>query len=190
MNDSVFTMINAMANKNALLDKVMIFISNYGPYISVSVVCIVFLMGLINKNENQRRIAVDAFFIAVIGMGMSFIIGSIYYRDRPFVNNKVNLLIEHKSNASFPSDHSLGTMCIAVGMGMYNKILGILLGILSLLVGISRIYVGNHYPIDVLAGYIIAWAIGYLYSKFLRKYVQKIYGSIECVLGISYRSKH
>ncbi|SFB29962.1 undecaprenyl-diphosphatase [Clostridium frigidicarnis] len=190
MNDSIFTMINGVANKNEFLDKVMIFISNYGPYISIFVVCAIFLMGLINRNENQRKIAVDTFFITVIGMVISFIIGSIYYRERPFVNNKVNLLIEHKSNASFPSDHSLGTMSIAVGMGMYNKILGIILGVLSLLVGISRVYVGNHYPIDVLAGYVIAWVIGYLYSKFLRKYVQKIYGSIECILGISYKNKH
>ena len=101
MNDSIFTMINGVANKNEFLDKVMIFISNYGPYISIFVVCVIFLMGLINRNENQRKIAVDTFFITVIGMVISFIIGSIYYRERPFVNNKVNLFPAFNLSADF-----------------------------------------------------------------------------------------
>lgn len=65
--------------------------------------------------------------------------------DRPFVHNKVNLLISHSADASFPSDHATGTMGIALRLRKYNRILGMIMTILSIVVGFSRVYVGNHW---------------------------------------------
>jgi undecaprenyl-diphosphatase len=99
--------------------------------------------------------------------------------DRPFVNNKVNLLFDHVKDASFPSDHATGTMSIALGVRKYNKSLNVLLTILSVVVGFSRIYVGHHYPMDIIGAYIIVWGASHIYNLKLRSKVENLYELVE-----------
>jgi undecaprenyl-diphosphatase len=179
MNMEFFRLINNLANKNSGLDGVMIFFSKDVPYIFMAVTAIVFILGIIKKNSDYRKAAVNTFIITVINLVLSFIIGGIYYVDRPFVHNKVNLLYTHVKDASFPSDHATGTMSVALGFRKYNKSLSLILTILSVIVGFSRIYVGHHYPMDIIGAYIIVFAASYLYNLKLRKKVENLYEVVE-----------
>lgn len=145
----------------------------------MAVTAIVFILGIIKKNSNSRKAVFSTFVITVINLILSFIIGNIYYVDRAFVHNKVNLLVPHVADASFPSDHATGTMSIALGFAKYNKILSTILTILSLIVGFSRVYVGNHYPMDVIGAYIIVFAVNYIYNLKLRSKVDNLYELVE-----------
>ena len=126
-----------------------------------------------------RYVAVDTFAITVINLLLGSIICIFYYEPRPFVNNKVNLLTPHASDSSYPSDHSLGTMSIASGINNYYKIFGKVLIILSLLVGVSRVYIGVHYPMDVIGSYILVFIVNFLYCRFLRDKIRSMYSEIE-----------
>ena len=179
MNMELFRLINNLANKNGVLDGIMIFFSKYVPYIFMVVIAIVFILGITKKNFDYRKVAVNTFVITVINLVLSFIIGGIYYVDRPFVNNEVNLLYTHTKDASFPSDHATGTMSIALGFGKYNKLVSIILTILSVIVGFSRIYVGHHYPLDVIGAYLLVFTTSYIYNFKLRSKVETLYEIVE-----------
>lgn len=179
MNMELFTLINNLAGKNKILDQIMFCFSKYVPYIFMLIIAAVFVSGIVKRNIDFRKASVSTFIITVINLALSFIIGSIYYEDRPFVNNKVNLMYPHDKDASFPSDHSIGTMSIALGLGKYKKTLSRILIVLSIMVGISRIYVGHHYPVDVVAAYVIAYLTNYVYNKRLRNKIENLYESIE-----------
>lgn len=188
MNLEMFRLINNMAYKNNVIDNIMIMFSKYVPYAFMAILGLVFILGVIKKNSEYRKIAVSTFSITVINLILSFVIGSIYYVDRPFVHNKVNLLFPHAKDASFPSDHATGTMSIALGLGKYSKVLGTVLTILSIIVGFSRVYVGHHYPLDVMGAYIIVFITSYLYDAKLKSIVYKLYEKSEnyivTVLGL------
>ncbi|MDR3598798.1 phosphatase PAP2 family protein [Clostridium sp.] len=179
MNMEFFRLINNLANKNMILDKIMIFFSKDVPYIFMAVTAIVFIIGIKRKDSDCRKVAFNTFVITVINLILSFIIGNIYYVDRPFIHNKVNLLMPHTTDASFPSDHATGTMSIALGLAKYNKILTTILTLLSLIVGFSRVYVGNHYPMDVIGAYIMVIVTNYIYNFKLRSKVEKLYEIVE-----------
>jgi undecaprenyl-diphosphatase len=179
MNMELFRLINNLANKNTVLDKIMIFFSKDVPYIFMAVIAIVFILGVTKKNCDYRKSAFNTFVITVINLILSFIIGGIYYVDRPFVHNKVNLLLPHATDASFPSDHATGTMSIALGLTKYNKLLGRILTVISIIVGFSRVYVGHHYPMDVIGAYIIVFGTSYLYNLKLRSKVENLYEVVE-----------
>lgn len=59
-------------------------------------------------------------------------------------------------------------MSIALGINKYNKALGIVLTMLSLIMGFSRVYVGHHFPSDIAGAYIIVFITSYIYNAKLR----------------------
>ena len=186
MNMELFRTINNLANKSAILDKIMIFFSKDVPYIFMITIAMVFILGITKKNCSHRKASINAFVITVINLFLSFIIGGIYYVDRPFVHNDVNLLFTHVQDASFPSDHATGTMSIALGLKKYNKLLSIILTIISIIVGVSRVYVGHHYPMDVIGAYIMVWVTNYIYNLKLRSKVDNLYELIENKLAVKF----
>lgn len=189
MNMELFRLINNLANKNSVLDNIMIFFSKDVPYIFMAAVAIIFILGIWKKNVEYRKVAFNTFVITVINLMLSFMIGSIYYVDRPFVHNKVNLLFPHVRDASFPSDHVTGTMSIAFGLRKYNKLLSGILTTISIIVAFSRVYVGQHYPIDVLGAYIIVFAASYIYNLKLRNKVDNLYEIVERKIAVRVGAK-
>jgi len=179
MNMEFFMIINNFAYKNALLDKVMIFFSNDVPYIFMAVIVLIFILGIINNKKENRKIAVNTVVITAINLIINLMIRIIFHINRPFVDHNVNLLVSHDTASSFPSNHATGTMSIAVALNKYNKVLGLIMTILSIIVGFSRVYVGDHYPIDIIGSYIIVFITNYVYNLVLRNKIEELYMNIE-----------
>lgn len=68
--------------------------------------------------------------------------------------NGVRLLVESCGRNSFPSNHAINMAAIATFIGWHYRALLAPLACLAFLVGVSRVYVGVHYPGDVLFGWI------------------------------------
>jgi undecaprenyl-diphosphatase len=71
---------------------------------------------------------------------------------------------------SFPSGHTTVAFALASVLGWHNRTLGIIGYALAALVGISRLYLGVHYPSDVLAGAILGTAAGIGASLLIRRW--------------------
>jgi len=186
MNMEIFRLINNLANKNILLDKVMMFFSKDMIYIFAGILVLAFLVGIVKKDKRIRGVVINTVLLTVINLTLAYFIGIFYYRDRPFVHNKVNLLYPHVNDASFPSDHATVTMSIALGMSKYMKVLGMVLTISSIIVGFSRVYVGHHSPLDIVGSYIIVFITSYIYNAKLSNKVSKIYDKIESMIITKY----
>ena len=154
-NLHLFYLINDLAYKSVFLDDIMIFLSKVVPYLYALTLLAVFVIGIKNRDSRTRRVAVSTGVFTVINLIVSSIIGLIYFEPRPFVTHHVNLLVPHKADASFPSDHVIGTFSIAVGLGRYSKVLRWILTIVSIFVEFTRVYVGNQYPKDFIGGLIV-----------------------------------
>jgi undecaprenyl-diphosphatase len=60
-----------------------------------------------------------------------------------------------RDNSSFPSAHAVGAAAVATLVSRRHGRLGILAWLVALWIGLSRIYLGRHYPTDVLSGYLL-----------------------------------
>jgi undecaprenyl-diphosphatase len=178
--DEIFYLINGLAGESQLLDKIMLFSSRKLPIILTLLVVGLYIIGIVKKNKKAREVAVNTVIFTMLNMVLSAIIGNLWYAPRPFVKDEfAKVLYPHKANSSFPSDHSLASMSIALGLNSYSKILGRVSICISILIGFSRVYVGHHYPQHVIGSYIIAIVTSIFYNKFLSRKIKNLYFNIE-----------
>lgn len=131
------------------------------PIITLSISALVISWGVAHTNTRLWM----AGGAAAATIGLNAIIKLIFQRDRPETGYVEEMLIH---SYSFPSGHSAGSM-VVYGLLAYlalhslptpwGIVTAILLGILILSIGISRIYLGAHFATDVLGGWLIG-AIG------------------------------
>lgn len=112
----------------------------------------------------SRRTLLYCLFAVGLGSAVSFFIGRIWHRPRPFVRYRERRpLVPHKENASFPSNHSMNSMAIALVLLSRKQWCGFLFLAGSMVLGISRVVCRLHYVTDVIGGFILgafsAWIV-------------------------------
>lgn len=129
----------------------MVFLAKY-LYLFIVLISVLFFF---KEKTRRKSILIFSVFILPLTYIVAQIAGKIYYDSRPFVVEHFTPLISHAANNGFPSDHSLISFTLAAIIFLFNKKLGFVLFFLGFLVGLSRVYVGIHHPIDVLGSFLI-----------------------------------
>ena len=152
------------------IDYLMKSITQFGNTVPVIIIILVLMITL-----TSRREVFLIGFNTILTVSTNQILKHIICRPRP---SHIRLITEN--GYSFPSGHSMISICL-YGLLIYlinkkikNKILKVLLTIILILlilgIGISRIYVGVHYPSDVLAGYLLSLSILIFSITIVNKY--------------------
>ena len=141
--------------RNKFFDIFFIFFTRLGDIIPVTIITICLLM-IFNK-EDRYILGSSMIITLLINQGLKYII----QRPRPPLEER----LISQSGYSYPSGHSMMAMCLygvliyLINTKLKNKklkiILTIILSIIILLIGVSRIYVRVHYPSDVLGAYLL-----------------------------------
>jgi undecaprenyl-diphosphatase len=117
------------------------------------------------KNELYKKITISAVISAFITLIISILIKLFYFKPRPFLKRRVGILIPSKMDSSFPSKHTLLVFSVSTTVFFYRRLLGSIMWGMSLLTGFSRIWVGHHYPSDIIG----SAALGSFTSMFINK---------------------
>ena len=84
----------------------------------------------------------------------------LFPRPRPFEVFAFSPLMSHRPGGSFPSRHSASALAIALTAFAIHSAAGVVLIILAVLIGATRMLTGLHFPRDILGGYALALLIG------------------------------
>lgn len=167
MNQYLFNLIHRFAGHSALLDFTGVFFANYLPYL----LALGFLW-LLFKEKNWRRrwyYFAEGAVAVILSRGIvTEVIRHFYYHVRPFEFYNFTPLIP-ESGSSFPSGHAAFFFALALAIWYMNRTWGIWYLALSLVNGLSRIYVGVHWPYDIFGGIVVGLVSAFLVHLALKK---------------------
>lgn len=115
-----------------------------------------------------RMVLLFTLISASIAAIISWTIGYFVYTPRPFVEPIGHTMLSHKDNASFPSNHMMFITIFTYAFlkNGYKKT-GLVFIFLALSIGWSRIFLGVHYPVDIVGGALIAIIVSALFMMLL-----------------------
>lgn len=162
LNEKIFYFFNGFAGHSALVDSVIVFFAVSLPWIIVffAVIYLIFL------HRNLLRFSMTAVTVIFSLMITDVLKWAIFRHPRPFAAlSDVVQLISITPYDSFPSGHATAFSALATGIFIYNRSVGIFFIVCAVLIGVARIAAGIHYPLDILTGYLIGFAVTFFSYK-------------------------
>ncbi len=162
MDQTLFFTLNNLAGRWPWLDALGVFCAVYLLWIMLAGLIVLWFV----KPRAPHRLAV---FVALISavvarFGVGTILKLLFARPRPYEFLPVRQLIL-ESGWSFPSGHATFAFGLATGVYLYNRKFGYLAYTGAILVSISRVFVGVHWPSDIIAGAAIGIITAYIINR-------------------------
>lgn len=135
------------------------------------------------EKEHLRRMITTFIIVIVVAGGVLHLIKYTVQRDRPLERFKheiaageivVHAPLNKLKSRSFPSGHSQAAFSAATFFALYYRRFRLLLYIGAALVAISRVYLGTHFPADIIAGSVLGWAVVFAIWKLDRNSPRKL----------------
>jgi len=126
---------------------------------------------LARRDGDLRRItaALWAPVGALVALGVNQFLVAAVAEQRPYaVMPDALVLVSRSTDPSFPSDHAVVAGAVAVGVFLANRKLGLVTAALAVLMAVTRVYVGAHFPLDVAVGLAVGAvvaAVSYLIAR-------------------------
>ncbi|PRR92585.1 MULTISPECIES: undecaprenyl-diphosphatase [unclassified Bacillus (in: firmicutes)] len=177
-NEDLFRWVNQLSIDHGYLNPLFIGLAEYTVLLAALMCLFIWFQ---NRSKTNRRVVVSAGFTFILAELIGKIAGIFYSNQQPFAEmSHVNLLIQKEVNNSFPSDHTIFIFSVCLIFWLFHK-RHVYWLIIACAVGFSRIWVGVHYPFDVLAGAVIACltAVAVVYLPICQRSVNAILSCYE-----------
>ncbi len=168
LDQSGLRLINGLAGGNHVLDKAGVFLASYGAWMLAVVLVLIWFLDP-GEEGNVRRVAVAAGVAIIVALVLNAVLAHLVpFQVRPFAAEPklVHDLIHHPPDDAFPSDHTAVAFAAALTMTAGRRDYRALI-LWAVLVGLSRIFVGAHWPSDVWVGALDGAAAALISTRWL-----------------------
>ncbi|MGV4984271.1 phosphatase PAP2 family protein [Streptomyces sp. NPDC001709] len=165
-------------------DRVMAFVGEYGLLLAMVLLILWCWWSVRRRGGEDAASSVAALVWAPLAAGIAVLVNvpirGFVERPRPFVEHQgLDVLVSGKTDFSFVSDHATLTMALGVGLFIANRRFGIAGIGLALVEGFCRVYMGVHYPTDVVGGFALGTAVVLLLSPLAMALLTPLMRAVE-----------
>src|SRR6266536_2671378 len=106
---------------------------------------------------------------AALALLLNQLIGKIWHRQRPFATHpSAHVWGSRSHDPSFPSDHASAAFAIAFAVFLFDCLVA------AFIIGAGRVFIGAHYPADVLAGCLVGLGSALLLARVARPIIERL----------------
>lgn len=172
-NQSLFLWLNAPEYPSALALTLANFFAEQLIWAVPILIGVCWLCG----SEETRKTMLIATASGLLGLLINQVIGLAWTHPRPFMIGLGHTLIHHAADSSFPSDHLTlwWTVAFSLALQRGSRIAGVALAWLGVPIAWARIYLGVHFPFDMLGAFAVAALCAWLTLRETRWYLAPSY---------------
>lgn len=173
LNQTLFLWLNAPEHPSDLALTLAIFFAER----LIWAVPLLIGIGWLRGSEGIRKAMLAATASGLLGLLLNQLIGLAWMHPRPFMIGLGHTLIPHVADSSFPSDHLTLWWAVAFSLMLQRdpRIAGIGLALLGVPIAWARIYLGIHFPFDMLGAVAVAALSAWLTLRETRWYLEPSY---------------
>ena len=172
LNQSLFLLLNAAPGASGIVVETVRFLAD-------SLIWMVpagLILGWLRGSSATRQILIAATVSGLAGLLINQLIGLVWYHPRPFEVGIGQTLITHVQDSSFPSDHLTLIWTIAFSLVLHKKLrlTGWVIALLGIAVAWARIYLGVHFPLDILGSALVALSSAQLIVRVEHRFIASL----------------
>jgi membrane-associated phospholipid phosphatase len=159
--------INLVARHHPLLASILAGFATWGVIVFGAAAVLLWFLAPPGRSAVWKRAGTAGLAAAALALAVNQVIIHIWQRPRPYQAHPHTIipLLARSTDPSFPSDHASAAFGIAIGILLVHRRAGYLFLAGAILIALSRVATGMHYPTDVLAGAAIGIVSGYLAAR-------------------------
>lgn len=182
--EDINTHLFQLLSSDALLSGLPLTLAIAAAKYSVVLLLALFLLAWFRTHARERGSLIYAVLCALIALGVNYALGLVFPHPRPFALGLSPNYLGHAAETSFPSDHATLMWTLAFGLLLNAKvrIYGWAAVALAALTSWARIFLGVHFPFDILGSIVVA-AISLAAMVPLRPRIDKTILALSARLG-------
>src|SRR5436853_5233522 len=166
MDYRVYYAINQVVNHHPWLGRDLSALENWAVPIFAVATFALWLFARPGGNRKWKLASACALASAALALLINQLIATIWHRQRPFASHpSAHVWGARSHDPSFPSDHASAAFAIAFAVFLFDRVAGSIFLAAAAVIGVGRVFIGAHYPVDVLAGCLVGLASALLLAR-------------------------
>jgi membrane-associated phospholipid phosphatase len=169
MDYRLYHAINQFVADHSWLGHGLTAIENWAvPVIAVATVAL-WMLARPGSERKWKLASASALASAALALLVNQVIADFWHRARPFATHSdAHVWGSRSRDPSFPSDHASAAFAIAFAVFLFDRVVGSVFLAAAAVIGVGRVFIGAHYPADVLAGCLVGLASALLVARLAR----------------------
>jgi undecaprenyl-diphosphatase len=172
--------INEFVIDHDWLGRFLVVVENWAvPLLAIATVGL-WLLAPPGEDRKWKLASASALASAALALLFNQVIGKAWHRERPFAaHSSAHVWGSRSHDPSFPSDHASAAYAIAFAVFFFDRVAGSVFLLAATLIGIGRVFIGAHYPADVLAGVLVGLGAALLATRAGMPVIDRLVSLVE-----------
>ncbi len=175
MDYRLYHAVNQFVFHHAWIGQSLSIVENWAvPVVAVATVAL-WLVARPGSSRKWKLACGSALGSSALALLINQLIAQVWHRARPFAAHpSAHVWGSRSRDPSFPSDHASAAFGIAFAVFLYDRLVGSIFLAAAFLIGVGRVFIGAHYPADVLAGCVVGLGSALVVARLARPLMERL----------------